>query len=78
MGRIGNDGQSDVLVGDTVQALNVRAQMVFNVTRALEEEGKKNEATRKTELLINSYVIGSFETGELRKDLLKWLAANIR
>lgn len=41
MGRIGNDGQSDVLVGDTVQALNVRAQMVFNVTRALEEEEKK-------------------------------------
>ena len=32
---IGDDGQSDVLVGNAVETLDVRAQVIFHITRTL-------------------------------------------
>lgn len=37
---IGNNSQTNVLVCHTVQALNICAQMVLDITRALEEKEK--------------------------------------
>lgn len=35
VGWISHDGQADVFVGDTVKALDVCTQVIFDVTRAL-------------------------------------------
>ena len=35
MARIGHDRQTDVLIGDPVQPLDVGAQVVFDITGAL-------------------------------------------
>lgn len=66
---IGNDGQADILVGHTVQSLDICSQMIFHVPRPLWEENSHSHECHAYFL----YVYVNCEVTEYaRKNIPRW------
>lgn len=76
MGWISDDSQTNILVGDTIQAFNVCAQVIFDITRTL-KTAILLKKFRKSKYKITTHIISSFKASELSKDLMQWFTANV-